>query len=54
MVQASLTATSSKLASKSCALDTVVLRAHEMEIKLKKDEEMLKAAEEKLRTVVTP
>jgi hypothetical protein len=34
-VQTSLTATTSKLASKSSTLDTVVIWAHEMEIKLK-------------------
>jgi hypothetical protein len=37
------------LASKSSALDTAVIQAHEMEIKLKAAEEKLKAAEEKLK-----
>jgi hypothetical protein len=49
-VQASLTATVSKLASKSSALDTVVIREHEMEIKLKATEEKLKAVEEKMKS----
>jgi chromosome segregation ATPase len=49
-VQAFLTTSTSKLASKSSALDTVVIRAHEMEIKLKVAKEKLKAAEEKLKT----
>jgi hypothetical protein len=35
------------LASKSFALDTMVIQEHEMEIKLKAVEEKLKAAEKK-------
>jgi chromosome segregation ATPase len=49
-VQATLIATASKLASKSSALDTVVIQEHEMEIKLKAAEEKLKAAEEKIKS----
>jgi hypothetical protein len=49
-VQASLTATTSMLASKSFALDTMVIQEHEMEIKLKKVEEKLKAAEKKMKS----
>jgi hypothetical protein len=49
LVQASLTATASKLANKSSTLDTSVIRANEMEIKLKAAEEKLKVAKEKLK-----
>jgi hypothetical protein len=38
------------LASKSSTLDTVVIRALEMKLKLKAAEEKLKASEEKLKT----
>jgi hypothetical protein len=38
------------LASKSSTLDTVVIRALEMKLKLKAAEEKPKAAEEKLKT----
>jgi hypothetical protein len=48
-VWASLTATTSKLTSKSSALDIAVIREHEMEIKLKAAEEKLKATEEKMK-----
>jgi hypothetical protein len=48
-IQASLTATANKLASKSSALNTAVIQAHEMEIKLKAAKEKLKATEEKLK-----
>jgi chromosome segregation ATPase len=50
LVLASLTATTSKLPSKSFTLDTTMIREHEMEIKLKAAEEKLKAAEEKLKS----
>jgi molybdopterin-biosynthesis enzyme MoeA-like protein len=50
LVQASLTATTSKLASKSSALDTTVIWRHEMEIKLKAAKEKLKATEEKMKS----
>jgi hypothetical protein len=46
LVQASLTATTSK----SSALDIVVIREHEMQIKLKAAEEKLKVTEEKLKS----
>jgi hypothetical protein len=49
-VQASLTTTTSKLTSKSPALDTAVIREHEMEIKLKAAEEKLKVVEEKMKS----
>jgi hypothetical protein len=49
-VQASLTTTTSKLVSKSSALDTAVIQRHEMEIKLKVAEEKMKAAEEKIKS----
>jgi hypothetical protein len=45
-VQASLTTTTSK----SSALDTAVIREHEMEIKLKAAEEKLKVVEEKMKS----
>jgi hypothetical protein len=48
--QASLTSTTSKLASKSSALDTVVIQEHQVEIKLKAAEEKLKATEKKMKT----
>jgi hypothetical protein len=38
------------MASKSSALDTIVIREHEMEIKLKVVEEKLNAAEEKMKS----
>jgi hypothetical protein len=38
------------LASKSSALDTAVIREHQMEIKLKVAKEKLKVAEEKMKT----
>jgi hypothetical protein len=38
------------LASKSSALDTVVIQEHQMEIKLKVAKEKLKVAEEKMKT----
>jgi hypothetical protein len=50
LVQASLTATTNKLTSKSSALDTVVIREHEMEIKMKAAEEKLKMTEEKMKS----
>jgi hypothetical protein len=49
-VQASLTATTSKLTSKSFALDIVVIQEHEMEIKLNAAEEKLKAVEEQMKS----
>jgi chromosome segregation ATPase len=49
-IQASLTSTAIKLASKSSTLDTVVIQTHEMELKLKATKEKLKAAKEKLET----
>jgi hypothetical protein len=49
-VQASLTATTNKLANKSSALDFTVVRDQKMEIHLKVVEEKLKAANEKLKT----
>jgi hypothetical protein len=49
-VQASLTATTNKLTSKSSALDTAVIRQHEIEIKLNATEEKLKVAEEKVKS----
>jgi hypothetical protein len=50
LVQASLTTTTNKLTSKSSALDTVVIREHEMEIKMKAAEEKLKMTEEKMKS----
>jgi hypothetical protein len=50
LVQASLTATTNKLTNKSSALDTVVIREHEMEIKMKAAEEKLKMTEEKMKS----
>jgi hypothetical protein len=47
-VQASLTATEEKLSSKSSALDHVVIREHEAQIKLKDVEEKRKAQEQQL------
>jgi hypothetical protein len=38
------------LANKSSALDTAVIWAHEIEIKLKAGEERLKASEEKMKS----
>jgi hypothetical protein len=38
-IQASLTSTTIKLASKSSTLDTVVIQTHEMELKLKATKE---------------
>jgi hypothetical protein len=49
-VEASLTTTASKLASKSSTLDTAVIWAHEMEIKLKVAEEWLMATKEKMKS----
>jgi hypothetical protein len=49
-VQASLNATTSMLTSKSSTLDTIVIREHKMEIKLKAAKEKLKAAEEKMKS----
>jgi hypothetical protein len=45
-VQASLTATKEKLSSKSSALDCVVIREHEVQIKLEVAEEKRKAQEQ--------
>jgi hypothetical protein len=50
LVQASFTATTSRLTSKSSALDTAVIREHEMEIKLKAAKEKLKAAKEQIKS----
>jgi hypothetical protein len=50
LVQASLTTTTNKLTSKSSALDIVVIREHEMEIKMKAAEEKLKMTEEKMKS----
>jgi hypothetical protein len=47
-VQASLTATEEKLSSKSSALDHVVIREREAQIKLKDVEEKRKAQEQQL------
>jgi hypothetical protein len=49
-VQASLTATTNKLANKSSTLDFAVVQDQKMEIHLKVVEEKLKAANEKLKT----
>jgi hypothetical protein len=46
LIQASLIATASKLASKSSALDTAVIWKHEIELKLKAGKEKLKEIEE--------
>jgi hypothetical protein len=50
LVQASFTATTSRLTSKSSALDTAVIQEHEMEIKLKAAKEKLKAAKEQIKS----
>jgi hypothetical protein len=49
-VHASLTATTSKLATKSSTLDFAVVREQKMEIQLKATEEKLKVAKEKMKT----